>query len=200
MASAAKFSRYYTYIKPVITNKVVKSSAPYIFSLITIAVLTIFAIRPTISTILNLQKGIEENQKVLNALDQKAQNLIEGKKNLDNLSPEAKAKIEVSVPTKTNIASVIASLQNSSVNHASVSALQIQPLLIIDNTISEQRALLATGEIDFTYNVQGSFAQLLMTLENLKKTPRLLNINSVTMSKQEEATVLSITGKAYYLK
>lgn len=196
-----KYSRYYTYIKPVVENKIVKSSAPYVFSLITISILTIFAIRPTVSTILNLQKNIEENQKVLQALDAKAQSLIEGKRNLDNLSPQIKNKIEVSLPTKTNVPAVISSLQSSSLGIASVSALQIQPLTIIDNTTVKEKALLNLGEVYFAYNVQSSFGSLLQTLENLSKSPRLLNITNVVINKQTEGpTVLSISGKAYYLK
>lgn len=196
-----KYSRYYTYIKPVVENKIVKSSAPYVFSLITISILTIFAIRPTVSTILNLQKNIEENQKVLQALDAKAQSLIEGKRNLDNLSPQIKNKIEVSLPTKTNVPAVISSLQSSSLGIASVSALQIQPLTIIDNTTVKEKALLNLGEVYFAYNIQSSFGSLLQTLENLSKSPRLLNITNVIINKQTEGpTVLSISGKAYYLK
>lgn len=199
--ATSKYSRYYTYVKPVIENRIIRSSAPYIFSLITISILTIFAIRPTVSTILNLQKNIEENEKVLQALDSKAQSLIEGKRNLDNLNPEIKVKIEAAAPTKTNVPSVIASLQSSSVNIASVSALQIQPLTIIDNTISEEKALLSLGEINFAHNTQGQFYQLLLSLQNLNKSSRLFNITSVIINKQADGPpVLSITGKAYYLK
>lgn len=199
--ATSKYSRYYTYVKPVIENKIIRSSAPYIFSLITISILTIFAIRPTVSTILNLQKNIGENEKVLQALDSKAQSLIEGKRNLDNLNPEIKVKIEAAAPTETNVPAVIANLQSSSVNIASVSALQIQPLTIIDNTISEKKALLSLGEINFAYNTQGQFYQLLLSLENLNKSSRLLNITSVVINKQaDDPPVLSITGKAYYLK
>lgn len=199
--ATSKYSRYYTYVKPVIENRIIRSSAPYIFSLITISILTIFAIRPTVSTILNLQKNIGENEKVLQALDSKAQSLIEGKRNLDNLNPEIKVKIEAAAPTETNVPAVIANLQSSSVNIASVSALQIQPLTIIDNTISEKKALLSLGEINFAYNTQGQFYQLLLSLENLNKSSRLLNITSVVINKQaDDPPVLSITGKAYYLK
>ncbi|MDO8638341.1 MAG: type 4a pilus biogenesis protein PilO [Candidatus Daviesbacteria bacterium] len=202
MATNTRYSRYYTYIKPLAENKAVKSVAPYIFSLITIMILIIFAIRPTVSTIINLQKNIEENQQVLKQLETKAQNLIEGKKNYENLPPDMKQKINDAVPNQPNVTSVISSLDNSSGPQASASALQIQPLTLFDDkTQSDKVAKLALGEVDFSYNISGSFIDLLKTLQNLNNSPRLIQIDNVIISKQTASpTVLSITGKAYYLK
>lgn len=202
MAASTRYSRYYTYIKPLAENKAVKSVAPYIFSLITIMILIIFAIRPTVSTIINLQKNIEENQQVLKQLETKAQNLIEGKKNYENLPPKTKQKINDAVPNQPNVTSVISSLENSSGPQASASALQIQPLTLFDDkTQNNKGAKLSLGEVDFSYNISGSFIDLLKTLQNLNNSPRLIQIDNVIISKQTASpTVLSITGKAYYLK
>jgi hypothetical protein len=63
-----KYSRYYTFIKPVIEHRFVRSFAPYIFSLLTVIIMMVFAIKPTISTILNLQKDLENNQKKVKLL------------------------------------------------------------------------------------------------------------------------------------
>ncbi|MFH0937234.1 MAG: type 4a pilus biogenesis protein PilO [Candidatus Daviesbacteria bacterium] len=197
----SKYFRYYTYIKPVIENKTVRSIAPYIFSLTTIAILAIFAIRPTVSTILNLQKNIENNRQTLQALETKAQNLLEAKKNLDALSPEARAKIDLALPQQPSVPTLIRSLQDSSTSVASVAALQIQPLTLIDKSIPEQKVPSGLGEVDFSYNVQGMFAELITILQNLQHTPRLVNFSGVVVSKQiDSPTVLSITGKGYYLK
>lgn len=202
MAINAKYSHYYTYIKPVAENKVFRSMAPYIFSLITIIILVIFAIRPTVSTIINLQKNIADSQQVLQKLEDKAQDLIEGKKNYENLPPEIKLKIEAAVPDKPKVTSVISSLENSSKPQASASALQIQPLTLIDDkTQGGKKAKLSLGEVDFSYNVSGSFIDLLKTIQNINHSPRLIQINNVIINKQpSNSTVLSITGKAYYLK
>ncbi len=205
MSTNAKYNRYFTYIKPLMENKTVKSVAPYIFSLITIIVMLIFTIRPTISTIVNLQKNIEENRQVLKQLEDKAQNLIAGKKNYENLSPEIKLQISTAIPNKPVVTSVISSLENSSKSIASAAALQIQPLTLIDvspkvvkGDIKEQFSL---GEVDFSYNTAGSFINLLKVLQDTNNSPRLMQISSVTINKQpDNPTVLSITGQAYYLK
>lgn len=197
---APKYSRYYTYIKPVITNKVVRSFAPQIFGIITITIFIVFAIRPTVSTILKLQKQIDENKQVLEQLNNKARNLSQGKANFDNLDPEIKQKIKTSIPDQPNITTLITSLQNSTGNQASGSALQIQPLTLF-NANSNPKTSLSVNNVDFSFNTQGTFNQLLLDIYNISKAPRLISIDSITMTKSTGGTVtLSVIGKSYFLK
>lgn len=197
---SARYSRYYTYIKPVIENKFVKSSAPYIFSLITITIFILFAIRPTISTILNLQKNIENHRQVLEALEKKENDLTAGRNNLQSLDPERREKINAAIPENADVTSLIGSLRNASGKETLVSALQIQPVVLIDSEVTPQKTLLSLGEASFTYNIQGDYGQLLPTLYNLQRSPRLLSIGSVVLSSQGGVVVLSVSGKASFLK
>lgn len=197
--ATAKYSRYYTYIKPVIENKYVISSSPYIFSLISIAIFAVFAIRPTITTISNLQKQLADNQQVLDKLNQKAKDLTQAKKNYDNLDPTTKQKISLALPDQTNIVTLVTSLNGSIPKGASVSALQIQPVTLADlnNSSGIHQNI---SKINFTFNVTGSYQDLLQTLDNLHKSPRLISVDNIVMSSQESGSlVLSITGKGYFL-
>ncbi|MBI4037268.1 type 4a pilus biogenesis protein PilO [Candidatus Daviesbacteria bacterium] len=200
--ASPKYSRYYTYIKPVAENKLVRSLTPYIFSLITIALLIIFAIRPTVSTILNLQKNITTQQQVLKSLSDKASNLTDGRKNLQSLDPTILRKIQTLIPDQARVTSLISSLNQATIDtHATISALQLQPVTVVDATNAAQKAKLTLGEIPFIYNAQGSFNQLLLIIQELTKSSRLLDINSVILSKQsDEVPTLSINGKAYFIK
>lgn len=196
--ASAKYSRYYTHIKPVIENKYVKSSTPYIFSLLSITFFVLFALRPTISTIINLQKNIEDNKKVLEQLTAKSQNLTTGKRNFELLSPETKGKINTALPQGSNVAFLVKSLQDSTPQQASVSALQIQPLTVFDQSSEETPFKLE--EVKFSFSVQGTYTQILETLDNFRKSPRLLQIDNVNISRQGGPVILSITGKSYFLK
>lgn len=199
--AAAKYSRYYTQIKPVIENRIVRSVAPYIFSLITMTILIIFAIRPTISTIANLQKDIENQQQILNALNEKEISLTQGRGNLQNISMEKRSKIGAAIPDNPDVPLLISSLRGASQTQASVSALQVQPVALLNPAATQQQALLKLGEINFSYNVQGAYGQLIGTLYNLQRSSRVISIENLSLSKQaEDVTVLSITGKAYFLK
>lgn len=198
--AATKSSRYYAYIRPVIEHHFVKSFAPYIFSLLTITIFIFLAIRPTVATIVSLQKSIDDNKQVLDALNKKAQNLTEGKKNLESMDTATKNKIIMAIPEQTSVPALIGSLQTASLNQASVSALQVQPLTLFDNNIPKQKAAVL-GEIQFSFSLQGSFAQLLATLTNLSRTARLVSIDNITLSKPTDSpAILSITGKGFYLK
>ena len=110
-------------------------------------------------------------------------------------------KINSATPDNPSVPSIISSLENSSTSIASVSALQIQPVTLVDDTTTTDKAKLALGNVDFSYNVQGTFSELLQTMQNLSNSPRLIQFNSVIMSKQQDSPiVLSITGKSFYLK
>ncbi|RJP47239.1 MAG: hypothetical protein C4584_00710 [Armatimonadetes bacterium] len=193
-------SRYYTYIKPVITNPLVKSTAPYIFSFITMTIFIAFVIRPTLSTISQLQKNIETSQQTLDALNQKYQNLSLGRQNLQKMSSQTKQKIATALPDQSEVTALIKHLHQAMGDNASASALQIQPVIIVDNT-KKRGDNFSVSEISFSFSIPGSYYQLISTLYNLDKSPRIISINNAVISRQEGGSqVLSVTGKAYFLK
>lgn len=193
-------SKYYLYIKAFIRNKYVKSTAPHIFSVLTIIILIIFTIQPTIVTIISLQKNITDSQQTLDILEQKTRNLIEGKRNLDNLDPSIKSRVNSKLPDNPKIPELTNDLQIVAGRSASISALQIQPVTIYTGS-SSANLKKNLGEILFSFNVSGSYANLLSTLDNLLKSPRLTNSTSIIFSKTREgSTSMSVNGKAYYLK
>lgn len=196
-----KYSRYYTYIKPVVESPIFVSTAPYIFSIVTITLLTVFVLKPTISTILNLQKSLEENKIVLESINDKARKLSEGKQNLENLGPEVKFKIGRSLPEKSNVPSLILDLRNSLAENASISGLQIQPVIINDSSQAKIRTSLELAEVDFSFNIQGDYKALQQTLAKLHNLPRSTSLRNIVISKQANSLLLlSISGKAYFLK
>lgn len=194
-----RYSRYYVYIKPVIGNKYVRSFAPYIFSLLSLIIFTIFAIRPTVITIIELQKNIQDNQAILKLLEQKSRDLGDGKRNLDNIDPAIKEKINTKLPTSPAISNLINNLQSSALGVASVSALQVQPVTIYDNKVS-QTGQLNLEELAFSFNTQSTYSGILTVLDNLSKSPRLINLTNVVLNRNKDGTGLSISGKVYYLK
>lgn len=194
------YSRYFTYIKPLGKLPIVKNYGPTVFTLLTISILVLFAIKPTMETILILQKKLAQQEEVLQKVTQKANNLALGKKNFDNLDPEIKNKITTAIPDNISLKSLIQSLEQTARNHeASVSALQIQPLVIDSKTEDQIRSL---SEVSFTFNVEGDYANLLALLKDLKNSTRLLSIENLSLSKTSETEnlIMSLSGKTFYLK
>lgn len=194
------YSRYFTYVKPFTKLPVVKNYAPAVFTLLTISILTIFAIKPTIETILVLQKKLTDSDQVLQKITEKSNNLSLGKKNYDNLDQNIKGKILNLVPDDTNLKTVIQSLEQAAKTHqASISALQIQPL-VIDTKVEGKIG--TVSEVSFIFNTEGSYKNLVALLQDLKTSSRLISIETLSLSKVADGTglIMSLSGKAYYLK
>lgn len=194
------YSRYFTYIKPVTQLPIIKNYGSTIFTLLTMSLLIFFAIRPTIETILVLQKKLADQDEVLQKVTQKAKNLSLGKKNYDNLDQNIKEKISAGVTDTVSLKSLVQTLEQTAKAHeASVSALQIQPL-VVNIKIESQTGVLS--EIFFTFNIEGAYKNLIAILQDLKSSSRLISIDSLSLSKSNEGgtLIMSLSGKAYYLK
>lgn len=195
------YSRYFTYIKPVTKYPIIKNYAPTIFALLTISILIFFAIKPTVETILILQKKLADSNEVLQKVTQKANNLSLARKNYDNLNQDIKDKISSYIPDTVSLKSLTYNLEQAAkIHEASVSALQIQPLVIdAKNSDSQVGSLF---EIAFTLNTEGDYQNLIGLLQDLKSSSRLISINSLSFSKSGDSKtlIMSLSGKAYYLK
>ncbi|MBI2196231.1 type 4a pilus biogenesis protein PilO [Candidatus Daviesbacteria bacterium] len=195
------YSRYFTYIKPIGKIPVIKNYGPAIFTLLTISLLIFFAIKPTVETILVLQKRLVDSDQVLQKVTQKANNLSLGKKNYDNLDQNIKERIAAAIPDAISLKSLIQVLEQTAKAHeASVSALQVQPLVINTETADNQMGSLS--EVSFTFNTEGNYENLISLLQDLKDSSRLISVDSLSISKVEEGTalIMSLSGKAFYLK
>ncbi len=193
------YSRYFTYIKPVAKIPVVKTYGSIIFSLFIITFFIFYAVKPTIETILVLQKKLEDSTTVLEKVNLKARNLSQAKQNYEGLEENFKSRFDTAIPDTVNLRSVIQTLEKSALEHqASISALQVQPL-VID---SKNEDVLGTlTQIAFNFNVAGKYQDLIAMLQDLKSSGRLISIEGLTLSTSlESGLVMSISGKAYYIK
>jgi Tfp pilus assembly protein PilO len=196
-----RYSRYFTFIRPVIKNRQVKTYSTLAFSLIAIIIFTIFAIKPTIGTILSLQKSIDEQEKILEQLNTKAQNLSQGKENLKKIDSNTLAKLNNLMPSKTDPAFLADSLVATALaNNASISGLQFQPVELV-GTPSKLNKDAQLKELVFTFNVSSSYSNLVNILTALKTNARLISIDSVNFNQVSDGPlVMSVNGKAYFLQ
>lgn len=196
-----KYSRYYTYIKPIINSKAVKTYSPIVFSIITITIFSLYAIRPTVKTILSLQISITEQSQVLEKLNEKSKNLTEGKANYQKIDPAIKNRLNILLPPSTSLPQLITNLNNlSRSNQASISGIQFQPIDLDGPPITlSKNATLKI--IELSLNVQGSFVQLNEFLKSIKSMDRMLEIKSLNISRtQDGGLIMSVTANAFYLK
>jgi len=179
---------------------IVRTYGSTIVTLLVMVIFILYAIKPTIETILVLQKKLEDSKQVLEKVNQKANNLSAGKANYEKLDSAVKTKLAAAIPDTVNLKLLIQTLEQISLSHqASISALQIQPLVLetkLDNKVG------TLSEVLFTFNVEGDYTNLISLLKDFKNSARLISIESLSLSKLSEGAglIMSISGKAYYLK
>ncbi len=196
-----KYSRYYTFVKPIFQNSTVKTYNSFALSLIIITIFSLFAIKPTLKTIATLQKQIEQQTKVLDQLNAKARTVSQAKSNLDSMSDADKAKLEALLPSQTDPVGLAKNMvQWANQYTASISAMELQnaPLVGEPQTGSSSADL---AELPFTFNISGSYPNMVSTLSAFNSSSRLLYLNTILMSQEsDQGITVAIDGKTYFLK
>lgn len=197
--SKKRYYRYYTYIKPIFKIKALQLYGSYTLTIIAAAFFIYFAIKPTIETILVLQKELSDSELVLAQITKKSEDVALASKNYSLLEPSIKQKINTAVPNQPEIKSIILNLERAAlVAQASVSAIQLEPVTIspTSQTASE------SATVVFNFNTEGSYESLLRVLSELASSPRILSIDNLIMNKTTNtgAIVMSVKGRAVYLK
>ena len=198
--NSSKYSRYFTYIKPLTKIPIIRTYGTTIFTLIVMAIFIIFAIKPTVETILVLQKKLEDSNQILKKVNQKAENLSKGQQNYENMDPNIKAKINAAIPDTAHIQSITQIFEQLAQRYvASVSALQFEPFAI---DVKDENRPGNLSEMLFTFNVEGQYPNLLSILQDLKSSGRLIYIDSMFLSRPTEGggLIMSISGKTYFIK
>ncbi|MBI2017557.1 type 4a pilus biogenesis protein PilO [Candidatus Daviesbacteria bacterium] len=194
------YSRYFTYIKPISKFPIIKTYGSTIFTLLIMIIFIFFAIKPTIETILVLQKKLENYDEIQKKVEQKANDLSQGKQNYDNLDENLKIRLQNAIPDSADISSIISNIEQITKSHnASISAIQIQPIIL---TPRDEKIVGTLAEVNFTVNIEGFYPGLVAILQDLRLSSRLFSIENLTINKLTEGSglILSISGKAYYIK
>ncbi len=192
-------SRYFTYIEPVLKTPIVKTYGSLVFTILAMIVFVLFAIKPTIETIVVLQKDLDNQTEILNKLKQKTNDIQTAKSNLNKIDSSTRGKITSLLPKNSELPGLVRVLEQSVPTGASISAIQFQPLTIADPSQSLGSQLTT---IDFTFNIEGSYDSIRGVLQNLQGGTRLISITNLVINKIENSKglLMSVTGKAYYLK
>jgi Tfp pilus assembly protein PilO len=201
MSDTTRYSRYsrtYKYIEPALRNPLVRTYGYIIFTIIATILFIIYAIKPTIETIVVLQKQLSDQKIILTKLTQKSQALSQARENYQAIPDGKKQALEQSIPKQINLPFLVTALENSTLSTtASISALQFQPV-----TIEKPQNSQTLSEVQFTFNTEGSLTDLKHILTNLRKSPRMIAIDTLIFNRVEggNTILMSITGRGFYLK
>ncbi|HSX40567.1 MAG TPA: type 4a pilus biogenesis protein PilO [Candidatus Saccharimonadales bacterium] len=168
-----------------------------IFTLIALALFGIFAISPTISTILSLQKQRDDSEFVLAQLQQKIKNISSLQKNYALIQTDVPVILSA-IPQTPGAPLLLAQIQSVAqstsvkLTNLQVFAVELTPLSAAGKAPSFTFSMTAQGP-------QQNLTQFLTALSDMQRilTFDVLAINSTTG--QNEQSSLTIRGSAYFV-
>lgn len=195
--SAAKY-REYLKLLPEQHKENVKLFINLVLTFSALMFFGLFAINPTLSTIVELKKQLADNTFVQEQLSKKISNLstLQQKHNLINADlPIIQAAIpeEASAPTLTGQLQALAEENAISITSLRISEVQLT---------SEKQTSPAGSSYIFFLEGEGTYDNMLHFSESLANLSRIVTIESMSISKdsQKGKLMLSLRGKTYFKK
>lgn len=170
-----------------------------VLSLTTIVIFSLFAIRPTILTIIELNNEIKSKEAVILKLKNKLTNL-ETASNLLQSNQSSIEMVNQAVPDNAKPQDFLSQIENLALgNSLIVSNISLTDVLMFGKTTSKEKV----NELPFTISVSGTYQNIydfLTKMENLKKPVKIesLAINS-NVTESGKVLVLIISGKVPFL-
>ena len=186
---------------------VVQVSLQLVLSVFIIAFFLMFALRPTIETIITLQKNIDDSKQTLQKLDTKVSALQRAATVLTALQPSL-PYIESSIPSTeagyrafTSELELLAAQAGVRLVSENFGGTVLYSQLAAPFTLSKNESV-----VPMTVNLQvsGTYSAVSTFLQSLIRLDRVMNIASATMAHEAASTTtggvnLSLTGTVYYL-
>lgn len=170
-------------------------------TLIAISVFGIFAISPTLSTIANLQKQLEDSKFVNEKLDEKIKNLsILQSIYSNNVFPDLQIILSA-IPQSPTVTLFVAQLQSlAEKTQVNITRLQVSQVEISAITMPTQQPN-SQPSFSFTLESKGTEKQVMEFFSTLLNFERVITIESFAIiydNSNNQKTQISIKGKAYF--
>ncbi|MBI3984371.1 MAG: type 4a pilus biogenesis protein PilO [Candidatus Levybacteria bacterium] len=190
-ANKEKYSKYLELIPDFKKEKAQKFTT-VVLTLIAIIILALFAINPTLSTIANLQKQLEDAKFVSDRLEQKINNLSVLQTKYNSIQDDLPIIYET-VPKNTEAPKITGQLQTLVVN-SSMKLVSIQA----SNIVYSKK-----GDFYYyTFNItaKGTIENALAFLEKVENMQRVTDVSniSINMSAFDNSLQFNLQGKVFY--
>jgi Tfp pilus assembly protein PilO len=189
-----KKDQYEKYLEliPDIKREKAQKYITIVLTLTTAIILGVFAINPTLSTIANLQKQINDNNFVEQKLQQKIDNLAVLQQRYSNLQTDLPI-VSDAVPTTTQIPLFLAEVQ-SIVEDTSLTLTSLQA-----STISLSETPVGKyGSFDFTLTANGPYQSMIDFLNRITNFQRVIALDNISLSTANGSLGLSLKGTVFF--
>jgi len=176
-----RYRYYFLELNRLYQKPVTQVSIFVLFTIVSIIFFAVFAIRPTLLTIAELLKKIEDQRSVLSLAEKKSAALTTAQQQLDMLEPNQEALFKA-VPDNYQIQELLKSVEavagELSIPFKNLKIDQIEyPPSKPDNNIRE---------IKFNIGLQATYPQIKAFMSKLQQLPRLVTVDSLTITSPEK--------------
>lgn len=189
---------YLNYISlfPVTQTEQIKTYTTLILTLIAVIGFSIFAISPTINTILELRRQLADSQFANTALEEKIASLESLQAQYTGFGTKLE-RINETFPTTPEVPDLFARIQTlARENGVQVMALESQEVELTKNTKSQ-----VPSSFVFLVTTEGSYEQNISFLNELTDFNRILTIDTITMTRETAASgplEMTIRARSYF--
>lgn len=174
-----RYRRYYERFGLVAAQPKTRAYSAVVFSFLTASLFGLYAILPTMRTIIFLNREIVDKTKVNREMEDKITSLIESQAALE-AAGDTLTLVSEAIPETAKPVELTLTLRNlTRVAGASTSAIQVSSVpLLVEATVSAQTAAQAAG-FPVTITTSGSFASLKSFIDRLLSLKRIVTIDSI---------------------
>lgn len=193
--------RYLEYIKlfPAAQQKKVKQYTTLILSFVAMTLFGIFAINPTITTVVELQRTLKDAKLVDQKLEEKINNLRTLEDKYDRMGQDLLV-INAAVPQKPDASLLLAQVQGvareSGVTLTALQTLEVQQ-------VSLAKEVSKNASFSFITEAEGTYPQISRFLSLLVDYQRGIALEAVSINRNEEKPnqlIISIRGRGHFRK
>ncbi|MBI3955664.1 type 4a pilus biogenesis protein PilO [Candidatus Gottesmanbacteria bacterium] len=205
-----RYRRYYQSINEVAAKPQTRAYTTAIFSFLAVSLFGWYAIRPTIQTILTLQKEIEDNRLVSAQMEEKIGKLIEAHATYQSVENDV-PYVSQALPPAPEVLTALGQIRNiAHLRGASISAItsSAAPLLSKEQTAPKTPAAAPKGifnrkvkSVQLSVVLVGTFESLAAIIEDIVSMRRIVTIESMgfTPDREMEQLKLVMRMNAHYI-
>lgn len=201
-------SRYSQDLRRYYRLPAVQVSLTLVLSLFVIAIFIVFALRPTIISIVSLQKTIGDAKKSITQLDTKVANLQKATTQLESIKPYL-SELNTDIPNTgamylplSRAIELLSIETGAKLDNASLGSTLLYSRLISPFNINKDQSVV---ELPLNLRVTGSYSAVSEFLKRVLAMQRVIMFDTITLSREtsssakDGAVSLSVIGNAYYL-
>lgn len=204
--SYTRFRSYYRSLIPLFEKPKVAAYTMLVLSLFTIAIFGTFAIRPTLATIAQLKKRIDDQEVVYARMEKKIDTLRQAEVEYKNVASDLEAIFDA-LPSKPQSGALLGKLNRTLLEHdIDVTFLQFSSFELLGG----QTASSSATALGFSLTGRATYENTLSFLDILYQMDRIVTVDSIDISKAQASTstqspvrsdllTIVIRGKSYAL-